>query len=214
MAYLRGGTLKMISTGAAVSVASFWLDKTEVTAWDYRSCVRAGKCSEKDIVCDEHATYGSQKKDYPINCVDHSQATAYCAFVGKRLPTTEEWEWAARGGARGSKYPWGDAEPSDQLCWKRLNNSTAKGEGTCSVGSFPAGNTPDGIADLMGNVTEWTSTPNPNFDTLKIVRGHNWSDFDPAAIRIDPHSGGISSNLHVDGVGFRCALSVDSTNAP
>jgi formylglycine-generating enzyme len=214
MAYLRGGTLKTASSDEVTSVASFWLDKTEATAWDYRNCVRAGKCSEKDIVCDEYATYGSPKKDHPINCVDHGQATAYCAFVGKRLPTMAEWEWAARGGSQGTKHPWGGAELSDQLCWKRFHHSTGKGEGTCPVKSFSAGNTPSGIADLEGNVSEWTSTLNPNFDTLAIIRGHTWADFDPAAISIDPQSQGVARNLHVSGLGFRCALSVDFTNKP
>jgi formylglycine-generating enzyme required for sulfatase activity len=195
-----------------VTVASFWLDKTEVTTRDFRSHVRAGK----DLVCDEYATWGTrEKEDHPMNCVNHFQAAAYCAFVDKRLPTLAEWEWAARGGRRGSKYPWGDAEPSDQLCWKRgFFATTGEGEGTCPVGSFPAGNTPEGIADLMGNVTEWTSTPNPNADTYMFVRGHNWSDFDPENMWIEPYSGSISSDDHSPYIGFRCALSVNSTNAP
>jgi hypothetical protein len=103
-----------------VSVAGFAMDVTEVTTAAYTACVRAGRCSAAGT--DELCNYGhSDKNNHPINCVDWDQATAYCGSVGKRLPTEEEWEYAARG-TDGRKYSWGNEEPGTRACWNRLTN--------------------------------------------------------------------------------------------
>ena len=122
-----------------VSVAAFHMDRTEVTVRAYEGRGAAGDCN---------AGHSGRAND-PINCVDWEQATAYCAWVGKRLPTEEEWEYAARG-TDGRTYPWGNDEPRAQVCFERDN--------TCAVGRFPAGDSPFGLHDMAGNVVEWTSS--------------------------------------------------------
>jgi len=99
----------------------FFIDKTEVTVAAYKACVDAGKCTvpsvhRPDIAEDEvlkfapMCNYGTPgRNDHPVNCVDLGQAAAYCDFIGKRLPTEAEWEYAARG-TDGRKYPWGNDE--------------------------------------------------------------------------------------------------------
>ena len=83
-----------------VKVGRFCLDVTEVTADAYANCVRLGQCSTEGLPCGSAATFNvNGKGGHPINCVDWSQAANYCQAQGKRLPTEEEWEWAARGGA-------------------------------------------------------------------------------------------------------------------
>lgn len=98
--------------------------------------------------------------DEPVVNVNAFEAEAYCAFVGKRLPTEAEWEIAATGGTRRS-YPWGESEPTPQ----HANVDGWYGEVT-EVGAFAAGESPFGVRDLLGNVWEWTATafgPYPGF---------------------------------------------------
>lgn len=142
--------------GEAVAIAAFQMDVTEVTALEYQACVDQGACevagaSDSRNVCNVGIAV---RENHPINCVDWSQATAYCAWVAKRLPTAEEWKFAARG-TDGRRYPWGDEEPYDQFCWS--GGSAGLRNTTCPVGSFTEDKSPFGILDMAGNVDEFAS---------------------------------------------------------
>ncbi len=189
---LRGGPMVRLAGGTfimgdavqgpphPVTLKPFWLDTTEVTVAAYKACVDAGSCSKPDDR-DDSCNWGkSDRGNHPINCVDWEQATSFCRWANKRLPTEEEWEYGARqGGIRGDrKYAWGDAEPASQLCWQQ-------GAGTCPVGSYPAGDTPTGLKDMTGNVEEWTSSAycpytSSGYDVSKcksdrVIRGGSWA---------------------------------------
>jgi formylglycine-generating enzyme required for sulfatase activity/serine/threonine protein kinase len=227
MVRIAGGTFKMGSNDGDsdekpvhdVTVATFEMDKTEVTVAAYRACVEARNCTEPDRYdatggWKQYCNFGRRDRDeHPINCVDWSQVTAYCASAGKRLPTEEEWEYAARG-TDARKFPWGSAAPSSQLCWKRYDLSTSRGEGTCAVGSHGSGNTPQGLEDMAGNVWEWTSSKycpytDSGHDSKKcaesrVSRGGSWDDVVPSLVRGAFRSRFVPSFRDYY-LGFRCA---------
>ena len=133
-----------------VSLATFALQIDEVTAAQYARCVAAGGCAPAGQSDFCNAGRAGRERN-PINCVSQPQAAAYCAWLGRRLPTEDEWEYAASGTSK-RLYAWGNASPSGRVCWGRPR------DGTCDVGSFDAGSTPEGLHDITGNVKEWTSS--------------------------------------------------------
>lgn len=152
-------------------LAPFCLDPTEVTAAAYERCVEAGACRPARTEYKTCNYKRAGRADHPINCIDHDEATAYCAWRGARLPSELEWEYAARGGAEQRKYPWGDDSPDGKTCWKQPHS--------CAVGSFPAG--AFGLHDVVGNVWEWTEdwfAPYPwpaASGRHRVYRGGSWS---------------------------------------
>ena len=96
-----------------LTLPGFCMQRLEVTVADYQTCLNAGVCTPTgtDAQCNLNQ---SGRGTHPVNCVDFTQATSYCAFIGARLPTEPEWEYAARG-IDGRKYPWGNAPPSPRL---------------------------------------------------------------------------------------------------
>ena len=138
-----------------VSLSDYWIDRTEVTVARYRACVRAGRCAEPPYSA---GATRFDRPELPVVLVSHTDATTFCAWAGGRLPTEAEWERAARGLA-GRRYPWGNVyNPflSNHGKVHQLDDSDGFLE-LAPAGSFPEGRTPDGIADLAGNVGEWVS---------------------------------------------------------
>jgi formylglycine-generating enzyme required for sulfatase activity len=191
------------------SVAGFSLDETEVTVSAYLACVAANRCKPTIDAPDCNAS-DKEKGNHPINCVTFGDAKTYCEWVDKRLPTEAEWELAARGGKQQRRYPWGNAAPANQLCWHRGGSSE---RGTCPVGSLPAGNTPEGLADMAGNVWEWTTGRYCTYNTSnctderRVARGGSWASTDPALVTNSVRNENYESDRGASR-GFRCARSL------
>jgi formylglycine-generating enzyme required for sulfatase activity len=201
-----------------VFLDDFWIDQTEVTNAQYQLCVEDGGCTEPinlNSISHENYYNEAQFADYPVIWVNWLQARDYCDWAGRRLPSEEEWEKAARG-TDGRLYPWGDQPPDNTL----LNYNLA-GLDTIQVGSFPSGASPYGALDMAGNVLEWvdgpyydsyfvvlrnTETPTPYFDDVRIIRSSAWNDI-LANIRIASRRYSKAAISAYQDVGFRCAVS-------
>ena len=211
----------------AVTLDGFWLDRTEVTQAHYRRCVEAGDCAARPATTPYRPTH-------PVVAVTWDEAAAYCTWVGGRLPTEAEWEYAARSAER-HRYPWGDDKSLVGPAGVRLNfcdvNCTepwaddAVDDGyatTAPVGSFPAGMSWCGAFDLAGNVWEWVSDwygetyyaesrarnpTGPSDGTYRVLRGGSWQS-DESSVR-SSYRYWAAPEERADNRGFRCVLPVE-----
>ncbi len=138
-----------------VAVPAFEMWRTEVTVEQYRRCVDAGAC-EFPLRYVAPGAWGRHARDqHPITLVTWEEAVTFCAWVGGRLPSESEWEYAARGGGRDIVYPWGNAPAT---CEHAVMDDDGPGCGmgdSWDVCSKPDGNTAQGLCDMSGNVWEW-----------------------------------------------------------
>ena len=204
MALIPGGEYVFGVLKEKVTIKPFCLDVNETTADGYAACVKAGKCDGGyTTVCDP-STYSKEGRGkLAMVCVDFPQAEKYCAAQDKRLSSTEEWEWAARGASATREHPWGEGDLGDQLCW----SGKSKRELPCEVGSFPKGDSPQGVHDLLGGVFEWTTTKNDASTANRIVHGGSWKDGDKPLFGV-ARQGAFKTTYRCGFVGIRCARAV------
>ncbi len=189
----------IVVDGIQIRVPSFEVEQTETSVGAYGFCVRAGKCKAPD--------FNDSDPTLPVRGVSWHDADAFCAFLGRRLPTELEWELAA-GGSEGSQWPWGneaDCTASNLRC-----------EGSSRpipVGSHKRDRTAAGVADLAGNVAEWvadwysdvraSSPAGPTSGSRRTIRGGSWETTLLQATSRSRY--GLSPQRTRGDVGFRCA---------
>ncbi len=141
-----------------VHVNTFYMDTHAVTNLEYQQFLIENPSWQKDQIQDEFHdgdyllnwygnNYPAEQENHPVTWVSWYSAMAYAMWVGKRLPTEAEWEYAARGGLSGKKYPWGDVLSDAKANYGRnVGNTTA-------AGKYPVNEY--GLYDMSGNVWEW-----------------------------------------------------------
>jgi formylglycine-generating enzyme required for sulfatase activity len=196
----------------AVTVAPFWIDRTEVSVRAYRACVERHACAVPERAS-SLCTYDMGDPDLPVSCVHWRDAEAYCRSAGKRLLHEAEWEYAARGTAR-VRYPWGNGTSCGHAV-TLLHEATGRscgGARPARVGSHPSGASAFGVLDLSGNVEEWTGDwyveslaegAAPRAGASYVLRGGGWLSA-PSAARTTARNWGSSLEAGPN-VGIRCA---------
>lgn len=246
MVYVPAGAFEMGSTRGSsderpvhtVALDAFWLDQTEVTNAQFAAFLNEhdnqpeGDLAWLNLRSTDGLIYQPGDKfrpksgyaDHPVIKVSWYGAAAYCEWVGGRLPTEAEWEYAARG-PDSLIYPWGDALD----CAKGNFSSNCdpdSDELTAPVGSFPEGKSWIGAYNLSGNVWEWvadwyakdyyTRSPKenptgPHKGEYRVLRGGSWYDEVGSArsasrVMSDPsYTGGY--------LGFRCVVTISGKDA-
>lgn len=152
----------------------------------------------------EGGAYPISKADHPVVNVSYRDAESYAKWAGKRLPTEQEWEKAARG-PNGRAYPWGNTF-NRQNC----NNVEVSEHDTTEVTAFPNGASQYGVYDLCGNVWEWASTNVfPDREDAKVLRGGSWAS--PKETVMGTTRAYEKSERRRRDVGFRCVRDIEES---
>jgi len=206
-----------------VNLPAYWMDVYEVTNEQYKAFIDASNRRSPSHF--RNRTYPPGKADHPVTEVTWYDAEAYCAWAGKRLPTDEEWEKAARG-TDGRMFPWGNEfDPNKANTPQRWVVLKQEGD-TMPVGSFADGVSPFGLYDMSGNVWEWTSSwykaypgnthPSENYgEQYKTLKGGSWWDcsFYKCGISAPVFNRSFfMRGTHNKSFGFRCAKDAAPTD--
>lgn len=204
-----------------VMLSQYKIQKYEVTNDQYKACVDASACTAPSSADSSTRSpyYGNVAyNNYPVVFVDWDKASAYCAWIGGRLPTEAEWEKAARGSyPREPIHTWGDDLPSTTLATYWVFNVT---HDTTEVGTHPAGASYYGAMDMEGNVLEWVNDwynetyyttggsplldpPGPGPAIYHVERGGSWN-YPQSVLRVSLRGWGLP-NHSVNETGLRCA---------
>ena len=210
MVFIPGGTFMMgIYQGVGghlVTVSDFYMDTKEVTVGEYQIFAMATATPMPPA-----PTWTFISSNLPMANVTWQEASAYAAWAGKRLPTEAEFEYAMRGGAPDSLYPWGDTINAGNA---NYNNNIGQ---PTTGGNYPANGY--GLLDMSGNVWEYcadwyasglqgpvTDPTGPGSGTYKIVRGGSY--IKSALYQQNAPRHFLAPTVRYFDLGFRCASSV------
>jgi formylglycine-generating enzyme required for sulfatase activity len=172
-----------------VKIEAFMLDSLEVTVERWQSCIESQGCAKLPM----HLEPGQ-----PVTSVSPAVAERFCLFSGGRLPTSDEWLFAAVG-SPARRYPWGNTGlVCRRAAFGLVQGPCAEGAvGPTIAGSRPAGATPDGLFDMVGNAAEWTHD-GKSF----VARGGSFRSEQAADLKSWSSEKATTASPHI---GFRCA---------
>ncbi len=194
-----------------ITLSPYKIDRMEVTNEAYRMCVKAKACDPARYLDDPELGLD----DHPVVGVTWEDATGFCKWIGRRLPTEAEWELAAKGGDF-RKWPWvGAFNPA----YANTNDRNDVHTHTAPVSEYEAGKSPFGVLNLAGNAAEWvadyfdptyyrsddttTNPKGPSSGRERVVRGGSYRD--PAfAARVAARRAKLPTESD-NSIGFRCA---------
>lgn len=199
----------------SMHVPAFYIDRTPVTNAEFAKFLSATAYRPKDDHNflrgwkDGHYPQGWENK--PVIWVSIEDARAYAAWAGKRLPHEWEWQYAAQS-ADGRIYPWGNDWNSKAMPPPDHGRTISP---LANVAAFPAGASPFGVLDLIGNVSQWTDEFRDEHTRAAIVRGGAeyqprgsiW--YFPQSYRLDEHQKYLLMSPGRDRsgtIGFRCVV--------
>ncbi len=203
-----------------VDVKDFWMDKTEVTAGEFYDFVKATDYKPTPPYWEDGKPLPAETK-LPIRYVNMNDVKAFAEWRSKRdnaiyrLPTENEWEYAARNGEQDNLYPWGN---EFKIGCAVVDQPDPKPE---KVGSKECGANKWGVQDLIGNVYEWTSTEsslypgnpgevNPKFKNTFVIRGGSAFDKSTGKGAVSSAFRGFVEPTKRDGqLGFRLVRSAE-----
>ncbi len=216
-----------------VNIDSFYMDKYEVTVGQFKQFLNETGFDFNWSLWEKF--HVSPRNNHPMVGVNWYEAEKYAQWAGKRLPTEAEWEYAARGGLDGQRYPWGNFitknDANFHKYWKdddEYENSTMAGKdiwkySTSPVGSFdPNG---FGLYDMAGNAAEWCSDwyhedyyaisplenpKGPETGETRVTRGGHWYSWHKGLRVYNRGSNPPDVKWWQDVQGFRCASDSDS----
>ncbi len=196
----------------SVDLPAYEIDKFEVTNADFEKFVEATgyvTYAEEQEYRSWRDEWSEGEDNHPVVMITWNDASAYCEWLDKRLPSEAEWEKAARGDD-GRIFPWGDEWDPDKA------NVKERGlRGTAAVGSFGVGASPYGVEDVVGNVWEWTAdwyeaypgntAGDPYYgEKFKVTRGGGWFEIEPQATTFNRNAADLEKTA-IDELGCRCA---------
>jgi formylglycine-generating enzyme required for sulfatase activity len=186
-----------------IDLPRFFVDRYEVTNRQYQSFVQ--KTGHRLPLVWLDRGYPTGADNLPVTGIDFHDAKAFCQSAGKRLPTEQEWEKAARG-PDGRLWPWGNK-------WDRTASKMDLADGNplsplpARVGAYPRDRSVYGVMDMAGNVSEWVETRiQGSLADIALTKGGNFALAEPYSFLSAGRTGQPQGNA-LDYLGFRCAAS-------
>jgi iron(II)-dependent oxidoreductase len=205
------GGAALSPAGEAVQLPTFRISKFEISNLEYRRFVV--ESGHRPSHFDRHPEIA--RDAYPVVGVSWDDAMAFCRHYGLSLPAETQWDWMARGAER-RDYGWGNQAPGTDRANRGGVNCCRPDDadgfaGTAPVGSFPKGDTPEGVSDVIGNVWEWVDgwyedgLPGSAGKERKfrVLRGGAWNS-DDAHLKAGYRLGYRGDFRYAANGGFRC----------